>query len=95
MNNNGLVVFEPEVDEQNATYVPVVVPFCSDVDTRPEDGGFVWYRNSTTPTLLQRALSDIRRAYPFVSHIDFLFIATWDQVGYYDRNTKKVKLRQR
>ena len=54
--------------------------FWSDVDTRELDGGVVWYRQTTDDILRQKALADIQRAYPAVSSIDYLFIATWDHV---------------
>ena len=52
--------------------------FWSFIVTRP--GGVVWYRQTTNATLHQKALADIQRAYPAVSSIDYLFIATWDHV---------------
>ena len=97
MNNNGHMSFA----EPYSTYVPEQLPiddvflaavFWADVDTRPEEGGFVWYRITTSPDLLQRALRDIQRAFPTVSDLDYLFIATWDHVGYYPEQTDKVNL---
>ena len=41
--------------------------------------GNVWFRNTTTPTVTERALLDIRRVYN-VTHIDHTFVATWDHI---------------
>ena len=38
----------------------------------------VWYRYRTTPTTIDRVLTDIRRVYPSVLDIDRALIATWD-----------------
>ena len=48
-----------------------------------------WETNNAV--LFQRALEDVQRAYPAVSNIDHLFIATWDSVGYYNIKKDKVK----
>ena len=64
--------------------------FWADADTRPDDGGFVWYRITNSSDLTERALKDIRNAHPRVADIDYLLIATWDHIGYYFRQTDKV-----
>ena len=97
MNNNGHL----SPNQSYSAYVPITLPFeipliavlWADVDTRPPDGGYVWYRITNSSDLLQRARQDIQRAYAFSneSEIDYLIIATWDHVGYYDRQTDKVK----
>ena len=95
MNNNGHLSFA----EPYSTFIPEELPdddvflvamFWADIDTRPEDGGLVWYRITTSPDLLQKALSDIQKTYPTVSDLDYLFIATWDHVGYFSQMTNKV-----
>ena len=50
----------------------------------------MWYRQTTNATLHQKALADIQRAYPAVSSIDYLFIATWDHVHHYRSRSDKV-----
>ena len=70
----------------------LIAPFWGDVDTRGT--GTVWYHNSTDPTVLNRASSDIRNAFPFQAAAGFtttdLFIATWDRVGYFSQHTNLV-----
>lgn len=69
-------------------------PYWADVDTRPSDGGFVYYRRSTDPTLLNNARDQIRAVFPLNFQTftpTFLFIATWDHVGYYNSHTDKVR----
>ena len=67
-----------------------VAPYWADVDIRGT--GQVFYRETTDPSLLARASSEIRA--PFNMSEDFeitnLFIATWDTVGYYAEGTDKV-----
>ena len=65
--------------------------FWGDVDTTPFDGGFVWYRTTTDSAQTLKALIDIQRGYPSVSDIDYLLIATWDHVGYYQDGTDRVR----
>ena len=70
-------------------------PFWADVDTRPSNGGFVYYRQTTNSSLLSSAGEHIRTAFPLDFQTftpTFLFIATWDHVGYYDSHTDKVVL---
>ena len=71
----------------------IVAPFWADVDTRG-DGGKIWYHQTTTEANLRRAASEIRAAYPYQVPDDFkvtnLFIATWKEVGYYNKKKDKV-----
>ena len=53
--------------------------------------GNVWFRNTTTPNITERAVDDIRRLYN-VEHIDHTFIATWDHIRYNKDNNMKVNL---
>ena len=67
-------------------------PYWGDVDTRTSDGGFVYYRNTTDSILLTKATSQVRTLFPAFSNFTptFLFIATWDHVGYFAQHTEKV-----
>ena len=54
--------------------------------------GNVFYRQTTDPHLLARALNQIQAANLSVSqNITNLLIATWDAVGYYPKKTDKVR----
>ena len=72
----------------------MIAIFWSDVDTRPEDGGTVWYRETSNTMLLTRFQNEIQSA--FQGQRDFvpisLFIATWDHVGYFSRGTDRVRM---
>ena len=83
----GSYIFRSIYDPPNGPFV-YIEALLANVDTRPEaeDGGFVWYHDSTSLDLLQRALSDIQHAYPSVSHINHMLIPTWDHVVYFDSN---------
>ena len=54
------------------------------------NGGHVWFRNSTNPNTTERAraLTDIQRASPHITHIDYLFVVTWDHI--YSPSSYKV-----
>ena len=70
----------------------LISPYWGDVDTRGT--GSVWYRESINRVLLARAQNEIRAAFPVIARTFspfFLFIATWDHVGYYSSHTDKVR----
>ena len=77
----------------NAT-IQLIAPYWSDVDTRSENGGAVWYRESNAQEDIARARDDIRAAYEEARDSNFaprsVFIATWDHVGYYSARDDKV-----
>ena len=73
-----------------------IAPYWCDVDTRGT--GEVYYRQTNDSILLARATNDIQSANDTQSvllsenvTITNLFIVTWDSVGYYNRNTDKVR----
>ena len=68
----------------------IIAPYWADVDTRGT--GDIYYHQTTDPSLLARATSEIITAYPNSPNLTIknLFIATWDRVGYYDQRTDKV-----
>ena len=64
--------------------------FLSNVDTSGDEAGKVFYRQTTDSNLRRQALIHIQRAYPDISDIDYLVIATWDHVGYYPMKVSEV-----
>lgn len=97
VNNNGHLSLGQPYAAFNPRELPFEIPLIAvlwaDVDTTLDDGGFVWYRITTSQNLLQRAVKDIQGAYPSLSDkIDYLFIATWDHVGYFLHQTDKVNI---
>ena len=99
VNNNGVLSFDAPVMAYTPEPLPIsgsrvlLSPYWADVDTRPDNGGAVFYRSSTDPTLLNNARDQIRAAFPVEFSTftpTYLFIATWDHVGYYNRQTDKV-----
>ena len=68
----------------------IIAPYWADVDT--SETGNIYYRQTTDPSLLARATSEIRAAVPTSQNVTItnLLIATWDRVGYYYRGTDKV-----
>ena len=96
MNTNGIISLDnwftayfAEPFPLNDT-VKVIAPYWADVDTTGT--GQIFYRQSTDPSLLARASSDIKAAYPLLQNdvITHLFIATWDAVGSYYGGTDQV-----
>jgi len=95
VNNNGLLSFLQGVSQFTPEAFPLagdrklIAPFWADVDTRGI--GTVWFRITTNSSLLARARDEIAT---FLSQKDFspayLFIASWDHVGYFGSNTDKV-----
>ena len=69
----------------------LIAPYWADVDLRGT--GQVYYRQTTDPTLVARATTEIQAAFPTSQNVNItnLFIVTWDAVGYYNRQTDKVK----
>ena len=72
---------------------PFLAAYWADVDTTPTNGGFIYYRATTAQPLLDRASNHIsglfaQRLRRFEAR--WLFIATWERVGYYDGRTDRV-----
>jgi len=83
--------FTPDPFPLNASenIVEIIAPYWADVDTTGT--GEISYRQTTNEDLLQRADNDIKTAFstiPFSSA--YLFIATWDHVGFYSSQVNKV-----
>ena len=99
VNNNGAISFTVAVSQFTPDPFPLsgslelIAPYWADVDTRgtgiPNN---VWYRQTTDATLLARAQDMIQAAFidqgSFVP--DYIFIATWDHVGYFSQGTDRV-----
>ena len=99
MNNNGDISFITSVSRFTPESFPLsgnlilIAPYWADVDTRGV--GSVWYRETADVELLTRARDEIQAALsinPDSFFPIYLFIATWDHVGYYDSRSDKVLL---
>ena len=68
----------------------IIAPYWADVDT--SGTGQIFYCQSTDPSLLARATSEIQAAFPASENVTIqsLVIVTWHKVGYYNSNTDKV-----
>ena len=94
MNNNGDMTFNALFSNYTPEPFPIhgnpmIAPFFADVDTRGT--GKVWYRTTNDSALLAKAANDIPSilAGPNFTPL-WLFIATWELVGYYNNHTDKV-----
>ena len=99
MNNNGDISFTRSVPEYTPEAFPlseslqIIAPYWADVDTRGV--GSVWYRETADVELLTRARDEIQVDFSINSDSfipTYLFIATWDHVGYYNSHSDKVLL---
>ena len=95
VNNNGVISFDAIFEFRTPVSLPleishIIAPYWADVDTRGI--GQVFYRQTTNASLLSRATSEIRAAFPTLQYVTIqnLLIATWSNVGYYDSKTDKV-----
>ena len=97
INDNGVISFGDPYNVRTPLSFPLrssssmlIAPYWADVDTRGI--GDIYYRQTADPSLLARATSEIRAAFSSSRNvtIESLLIATWDNVGYYFRNTDKV-----
>ena len=95
INDNGIISFGSRYNVRTPLAFPlygnqIIAPYWADVDSR--ESGQVFYRQTTDPSLLARATSEIRAAFPESRNftIQNLLIATWYRVGYYNLNSDKV-----
>jgi len=89
VNTNGVISFLVQVSQYTPDAFPLgddrrlVAPFWADVDT--QNGGEVFYRETTDLNLLQQATNDVTAT--FVDERKFkatwLLIATWYKVAFY------------
>lgn len=72
----------------------MIAPYYADVDTRNGSGrGHVWYRDaSSDKVLLTRATNEIRATFADRTNFEatFVFVATWDHVGFYQRPESNI-----
>lgn len=90
VNNNGILTFENKLEEYKPQSFPskenrsIIAPFWADVNTE-HVGGTVWFRETLEEDLLERASAEVRSY--FLQQRRFtatwMFIATWEKVGYY------------
>ena len=97
VNNNGKITLENSFSQFNPTRFPrngtdqaVIAPYWADADTRINGSGNVFFRETTSATLLQRASSEIQDGLSMSFSPTHLVIATWDSIGYYNQRTDRV-----
>lgn len=70
---------------------PMIAPYWADVDTRSGPGR-VYYRTTTNRYLLKRAKFEVESTQRRYFNPTRIFIATWNNVGYYNRRYHLVSL---
>ncbi|XP_071153471.1 protein mesh-like [Mytilus edulis] len=89
VNTNGVISFLGTMNTFTPSAFPlsserrIIAPYWADIDTN--NGGDVWFRESTNLTLLGKASEEIHDIFPehFNFHAAWMFIATWDNVAFY------------
>ena len=71
---------------------PIIAVFYADVDSR--GSGQITYRTTSDPDLLKRVQNDLKLGFPGARRFQPIevFIATWNEVGYYEEKSNKVML---
>ena len=96
INDNGVISFGSRYNPRTPLSFPlsgtdkVIAPYWADVDTR--GSGDIYYRQTTDPSLLARATSEIRAVFSMSQNVTItsLLIVTWNKVGYYYVKSDKV-----
>ena len=97
VNDNGVISFGRRFNVRTPLSFPlggtdkIIAPYWADVDARGI--GNIYYRQTTDPSLLARATTEIRAIFSTSANVSItnLLIATWDKVGYYYQRTDKVR----
>jgi len=93
IRDDGVISFGGRYSVRGPLSFPlsVIAPYWADVDTRGT--GDIYYRQTTDPSLLARATSEIRTAFSNSQNLTIqnLLIATWYKVGYFSQNSDKVR----
>ena len=96
INTNGIISLDDRFTDSSSEPLllsdndKIIAPFWADVDTRGI--GDIFYRQTKDSIFLNRATGLIRAAFPAAKNVTDLFIATWDNVGYFSQNTDKVSI---
>ena len=78
----GLAYYTPYCGALNIRK-PMITPYWADVDTKPEIGGNIFYRQTTDPEMLKKADLELKNILPKTFTSEWLFIATWFNVSYF------------
>ena len=86
INTNGFLSFLSPSNKQYSPQkypisIPLISPFWSDINTLI--GGRIYYRESSSPSDLNKAKSDIANVYATSFNPLRVYITTWDQVAAY------------
>uniref|UniRef100_A0A8C9WJE7 NIDO domain-containing protein n=1 Tax=Scleropages formosus TaxID=113540 RepID=A0A8C9WJE7_SCLFO len=90
VNNNGFLTFDQPVSSSYPSMFrsgyDIIAPFWSNWNTTKS--GVISYRQATSGSDLQQATSDINQYFPQLNFTaTWVFIATWDNVAFYNMDT--------
>lgn len=92
VNINGGVSFNSPISQYTpdcnplSTSSSMISPFWADVDLRARRG-FIYFRQTTDAIVLNKALTDVKTAFPSIENLTALqwaYVATWLNVSFYD-----------
>ena len=100
MYTNGYITLDEFYDhptyipkDLKETGVPMIAPYFADADTRGRRSGMIYFRGTDDAAMLYRAKTDVEYTYAGVSFTpNYLFIATWDKVGFYNHHDNLVNI---
>jgi receptor-type tyrosine-protein phosphatase Q/CUB/sushi domain-containing protein len=96
VDNNGIITLDTTSSDYTPSSLSVlnvatIAPYWADVDTRPANGGFVYYRSTLDSTLAASVSTFVRATNPGSTFVGTrTFVATWYLVGYYNENVNKL-----
>jgi len=96
VNNNGLITLDSSTYEytparMNTVGQPMIAIYWGDVDTRPGNGGSVYYRSTVDSALCETVSQFVRDTNDGSTFVGTkLFVVTWDSVGYYNQKVNKL-----
>ena len=76
------------------TGVPMVAPYFADADTRGRRCGMIYFRGTDDETLLYLAKDYVKDGLDVDFMPNYLFIATWDKIGFYNHHDNLVNAYQ-
>ncbi|XP_063040721.1 nidogen-2 isoform X2 [Engraulis encrasicolus] len=78
------------VDDGFPTDFPVVAPFLADLDSS-RGRGTIYYRQTESPTVLNRVASEVQRGFPAAGFTPtHAIVATWEDLGAYEEGSRSA-----
>jgi len=95
VDNNGIITLDAQLSDYTPSSlstlrIAAIAPYWADVDTRPSNGGFVYYRSTLDANLAATTSAFVRATNPGSNFVGTrTFVASWIDVGYYNQKVNK------